>query len=66
MNMNNKFKSPGISAKSDMETYVDPKLLAIEFAKWVSNQQVLDSFWAMSREAQEDAYELFIKETISK
>ena len=65
--MDNKFKSPGISAKGDdMETYVNPKSLAIEFAKWVSNQQVLDDFWSMSNDVQEEAYELFIKEINSK
>jgi hypothetical protein len=63
--MKNKFESTGISAKGDVETYVS-KPLAIEFAKWVSNQQVLDDFWSMSNKAQEEAYELFIKEINSK
>jgi len=66
INMKNKFESPGISAKGDVETYVNPKSLAIEFAKWVSNQQVLDDFWSMSNKAQEEAYELFIKENCSR
>jgi hypothetical protein len=56
------FKSPGISTRDEPEHYVDPKALAIEFAKWVSNQQVLDDFWSMSREQQEKAYELFINQ----
>jgi hypothetical protein len=64
--MKNKFESTGILAKGDVEeTYVS-KSLAIEFAKWVSNQQVLDDFWSMSNKAQEEAYELFIKEINSK
>ncbi len=64
--MKNKFESPSISLKGDVKTYVNPKSLAIEFAKWVSNQQVLDDFWSMSNKAQEEAYELFIKEINSK
>jgi hypothetical protein len=64
--MNNKFISPDISIKGDMETYIDPKLHAIHFAKWVSNQQVLDDFWCMSTEAQHRAYENFIEEMNSK
>jgi hypothetical protein len=55
----NKFISPSING--EMEMYVNPKLLAIEFAKWVSNQQVLDDFWSMSREVHEESYELFLK-----
>jgi uncharacterized protein YaeQ len=55
----NIFKPSGISTRDEPEYYVDPKALAIEFAKWVSNQQVLDDFWSMSREEQEKAYELF-------
>ena len=64
--MENKFESPGISVKGDVEIYINPKSLAIEFAKWVSNQQVLDDFWSMSNKAQEEVYELFIKEINSK
>lgn len=36
-----------------------PNILAIEFAAWVSNQHVLDNFWAMSNDAQEEAYRIF-------
>jgi hypothetical protein len=56
----NQFKSPGISTRDQPEHYVDPKSNAIEFAKWVSNQKVLDDFWSMSRESQEEAYELYL------
>ena len=56
-----KYKPPGISTRTEMETYINPKLHAIEFAKWVSNHQVLDDFWSMSIEAQEEAYEEFLK-----
>ena len=57
----NKFKSPGVSTRTEMETYINPKLHAIAFAAWVSNHQVLDDFWSMSNEAQEEAYEHFLK-----
>lgn len=50
----NKFKPSGIP--------INTKLLAIEFARWVSNQNVLDDFWSMSIDVQEEAYEQFINE----
>lgn len=60
------FKSPGISTKTDIETYINPKLHAIEFAEWVSNQKVLDDFWSMSFAVQEEAYELFLNQYKNK
>lgn len=60
--MINAEQSKKLTAKGNVEA----KSLAIAFAKWVSNQQVLDDFWAMSNEVQEECYELFIKEINSK
>lgn len=60
----NKFKSPGISTKTEIETYVNPKLHAIAFAIWVSNHQYLDDFWSMSNKTQEELYEQFLKNPI--
>ncbi len=57
----NKFKSPSISTRTEMVTYINPKLHAIEFAKWLSNHQGLSDFWCMSIETQEQAYEQFLK-----
>jgi len=36
--------------------------IAILFAEYVSNHQVLDDFWAMSEEAKKGAFTLFINE----
>jgi len=57
----NKFISPGVSTNPELETYVNLKQHAIDFAVYVSNHQVLDDFWSMSNEAQEEAYEHFLK-----
>ena len=40
--------------------------IAILFAEYVSNHQVLDGFWAMSEEAKKWAFTLFIDERKKK
>ncbi len=62
-----KFKSPGIFVRDGLnETQRlnshELKICAIEFAKYVSNHQVLDDFWAMSAEAQEEVYNQYLSE----
>jgi hypothetical protein len=55
------FRSPGIYTSESTEFYIDPKWHAIEFAKYVTNQQCLEDFWSMSIELQEEIYENFLK-----
>ena len=54
-----KITAPGMSKEDEIEPYIDPKMHAIHFAKWVS-KQVLDDFWDMSIEDQEKEYERFL------